>query len=262
MELFYRIFEAKCSPSDAEKDLVIIHGLFGMSDNWIMIAKELSKQRRIIIPDLRNHGQSPHSDLFSMDHLVNDILELLKKVNSLNPIVLGHSMGGRIAAKLAFYHPEVISKLIIADINLDKIKLRPEHNSLFLLMKSSHLSQFKNIGEIDNFLSIYVKSKRIKMFILKNIRKNDNGEFDWKLNFPVLMDSFDSLMPKTHDDEIFTKPSLVIRGGKSDYVNDEHYRFMKKHLTNVELKTIDGASHWLHADSPSEFVKIIKTFLQ
>jgi len=261
MELFYRIIEAECNPTEAKEDLLIIHGLFGMSDNWIMLAKEFAKDRRVIIPDLRNHGQSPHSKSFTMDLLIKDILELLTKENSVSPIIIGHSLGGRIAAKLAFSYPKIVSKLIIADMNLGEIKLRPEHQSLFLLMKSYSLSNMKSIGEIDSFLKQYVHSERIRMFILKNIRKNKDGVFDWKLNFPVLMEAFDSLMPQIQDTEYYDKATLILRGGKSDYVTNEHYDFMKKHFSNIELKTIEGASHWLHADHPAEFVKIIKTFI-
>ncbi len=261
MELYYRIIEAECKPADAKEDLLIIHGLFGMSDNWIMIAKEFSKNRRVIIPDLRNHGQSPHSEAFTMDLLVEDILELIESNHSKTPIIIGHSLGARIAAKLAFSNPQTVSKLVIADMNLGEIKLRPEHQSLFLLMKTYSLSKMKSIGEIDSFLKQYVHSERIRMFILKNIRKNKDGIFDWKLNFPVLMDAFDSLMPKAKDTEYYDKATLVLRGEKSDYVTNEHYDFMKKHFSNIEIKTIEGASHWLHADNPSEFVKIIKTFI-
>ena len=261
MELYYRIFEAECSPDEAKEDLIIIHGLFGMSDNWIMIAKAFAKERRVIIPDLRNHGQSPHSELFTMNLLVEDILELTKSEHSKSPIIIGHSLGGRIAAKLAFTHSEAVSKLIIADMNLGEIKLRPEHQSLFLLMKTYSLKDMKSIGEIDSFLKQYVNSERIRMFILKNIRKNKEGVFDWKLNFPVLMDAFNSLMPQASENENYSNPTLVIRGGKSDYVTDNHFEFMKKHFNNIELKTIEGASHWLHADNPNEFVKIIKTFI-
>jgi len=261
MELFYRIFEAECNTAEAKEDLLIIHGLFGMSDNWIMLAKEFAKDRRVIIPDLRNHGRSPHSKSFTMDLLIEDILNLLTKEESVSPILLGHSLGGRIAAKLAFSHPEIVSKLIIADMNLGEIKLRPEHQSLFLLMKTYSLSNMKSIGEIDSFLKQYVNSERIRMFILKNIRKNKDGIFDWKLNFPVLMEAFDGLMPQIKDTEYYDKATLILRGGKSDYVTNEHYDFMKKHFSNIELKTIEGASHWLHADQPAEFVKIIKTFI-
>ena len=262
MELFYRIINAECNTTEAKEDLLIIHGLFGMSDNWIMLAKEFAKDRRVILPDLRNHGQSPHSELFTMDLLIEDILNLLSKENSISPIIIGHSLGGRIAAKLAFSHPEKVSKLIIADMNLGEIKLRPEHQSLFLLMKTYSLSNMKSIGEIDSFLKQYVHSKRIRMFILKNIRKNKDGIFDWKLNFPVLMEAFDSLMPQAQDKDSYNKATLILRGGKSDYVTNEHFNSMKKHFSNLELETIEGASHWLHADNPVEFVKIIKTFMQ
>ncbi len=262
MKLFYRKIEAQCRVEEAKEDLIIIHGLFGMSDNWLKIGKELSVDRKIIIPDLRNHGRSPHSSEFSIPILSKDLIELIENENCVNPILLGHSLGGRIVADIAFNYSKIISKVIIADMNLGEIKLRAEHESLFFLMKNAPLSNMKSIGEIDKFLSIYVKSERIKMFILKNIHKNTEGIFDWKLNFPVLMGKFNQMMPKIDGEEKFTKPSLIIRGEKSDYVSDIAFKHIQEHFTDIRLKTISNASHWLHVDNPSQFINILKTFIQ
>jgi len=262
MELFYRIVEAQCPKQEAKNDLIIVHGLFGMSDNWLGIAKSLSKDRRIIIPDLRNHGRSPHSNEFSIKLLIKDLLELMEKEKSVKPIILGHSLGGRVAAEFAFSHPNMLSKIIIADMNLDKIKLKPEHQSLFLLMKSYSLDNMKSIGEIDSFLKQYVHSERIRMFILKNIHKNKEGVYSWKLNFPILMEVFNDIMPRIEGNYHFNKESLIIRGGNSDYVSQENYKHIQEHFSNVKLETINKASHWLHADNPKEFIRIVENFIK
>jgi len=262
MELFYRIVEAQCPKQKAKNDLIIVHGLFGMSDNWLGIAKSLSKDRKIIIPDLRNHGRSPHTNEFSIKLLIEDIVELMEKEKSVEPILLGHSLGGRVVAEFAFQYPNKVSKIIIADMNLGEIKLKPEHQGLFLLMKNTPLSNMKSIGEIDLFLKKYVESERIRMLILKNIHKNNEGVFEWKLNFPILMEVFNNMMPKIEGDLNFNKSSLLIRGGKSEYVSDDHFNHIQNHFKNIELVTIDNASHWLHVDKPEELIKTVESFIK
>jgi pimeloyl-ACP methyl ester carboxylesterase len=100
------------------------------------------------------------------------------------------------------------------------------------------------------------------MFILKNIHKNKDGVYAWKLNFPILMEVFNKIMPSIKGDFHFNKESLVIRGGDSEYVSNENYKHIQEHFPKVNLKTIDGASHWLHADNPKEFIKIVENFIK
>ncbi len=260
MKLYRRIIEAQCPANEKENDLIIIHGLFGMSDNWLSIGKALSSKRRVIIPDLRNHGQSPHSDNFSTELMVEDIAEMLLDLNSNNPILLGHSMGGRVAMKYALSIPDGVSKLIVADMSLRPPKLREEHWAIFQSMKLAPIEQMHNFKEIELFLSQHIQSKRLTQFILKNIHRTKEG-FRWKLNFMALMNSFEKSIPPLASEEIFDAPSLFVRGGNSDYILAEDYEAIYAHFPLAIIETIEGASHWLHADKPKEFIHIINSFL-
>lgn len=260
MKLYKRIIEAKCGIENAKSDLVIIHGLFGMSDNWVSIGRHLSADRRIIIPDLRNHGRSPHSDNFSVELMMEDLRELLKYLNSINPILLGHSMGGRLAMHYALNFPNDISRLIIADMSLRAPKLRPEHYAIFEIMKNTPLQSMNSIKEIELYFTEHIKIQRLALFILKNIKRTKDG-FEWKLNFNALMQSFTQETSPIDSNLTFEEPTLFLAAGNSDYIIPEDYDKIYEHFPMAIIETIDDASHWLHADKPKEFIHLVSAFL-
>lgn len=260
MKLFKKVIEAKCGKEKAKTDLVIIHGLFGMSDNWVGIGKHLSEDRRVIIPDLRNHGRSPHSEEFSVDLMVEDIIELLDDLQSTNAIILGHSMGGRVAMRLALLHQDRVEKLIVADMSMRPPKLRPEHWMIFQTMKDAPLENMKSYKEIEEYLNKHIGSQRLVLFILKNINKTKSG-YGWKLNFLSLMSSFEKEIKRLAKDEVYDNPALFIRGGKSDYILEEDIDKINEHFPVSIIETIAGAGHWLHAEKPKEFIHLVESFL-
>lgn len=260
MQLFYRNYPANKDPEHSQDDLIILHGLFGMSDNWVSIGKQLSENRRVIIPDLRNHGRSPHSDKFSTELMVSDIKQLTSDLNLSNPILLGHSMGGRVAMEFALTYPDMVSKLIVADMNMRPAKLRPEHWNIFEIMQKAPLQEMKTIQEIELYFLDQIKIKKLSLFMLKNIKKTKLG-FEWKLNFPVLLESFKATSGSDFGNAIFDNPTLFLRGGNSDYIMPEDYDQIREHFSVSFIETIEDASHWIHADKPNEFVHLVKSFL-
>lgn len=260
MKLYKKVIKAQCGNEKSKTDLVIIHGLFGMSDNWVGIGKQLSKERRVIIPDLRNHGRSPHSEEFSVDIMVEDLVELLNDLQSTNTIILGHSMGGRVAMRFALLYQNRVEKLIVADMSMRPPKLKPEHWMIFQTMKDAPIENMKSYKEIESYLSKHIASHRLVLFILKNINKTKDG-YGWKLNFKSLMSSFEEEIGPLAVDEVFDNPALFIRGGKSDYILDEDFDKINEHFPLTIKETIDGAGHWLHAEKPKEFIHLVKSFL-
>ncbi len=260
MKLFNRIIEAKCGRENTKADLVIIHGLFGMSDNWVGIGKYFSKDRRVIIPDLRNHGRSPHSDNFSVDIMVNDIVELLDDMAINKAIILGHSMGGRVAMRLALLNQNRVSRLIVADMSMRQPKLRHEHWMIFETMRKAPIENMRSYKEIELFLRKHIDNQRLVLFILKNIRKTKEG-YKWKLNYESLINSFEKETEILATDEIFDNPTLFIRGGRSDYILDEDIDTINNHFPLAIIETIDDAGHWLHADKPKEFMHLVESFI-
>jgi len=255
MELFYREF------GSGDKHLVILHGLFGMSDNWVGLARKFSETHHVIVPDARNHGRSPHSPEFSIELMIDDLNELFEKLNIQTTALLGHSMGGRVAMNYALAFPERVNKLIVADMSLRKGKLRPEHKAILGALSLVNLSNKKSYTEIERALSRFVKNKRRLQFILKNIIKTEDG-FVWKLNPKGLIKNIGNVMPELKTPQRYNKPTLFIRGGASDFVLEKDEPAIYEHFPNAKIETMEGASHWLHSDNPTEFARLVMTFLE
>ena len=261
MELFFREYAARCSENEAKEDLIILHGLFGISDNWVGYARKLSTNRKIIIPDLRNHGQSPHNDSFELDDLVNDLHTLIKSNNITKPIIMGHSLGGRIAMRYAILYGESINSIIVIDMSMRSVRKKPEHLALISLMTQFPINEMDSLKQINEYLAEKDINARLAKIIIKNIRKTETG-FEWKVYFKPLIELFDKESePLVNDTDMFEKECLFIRGGNSDYVLDSDIPEINKHFPKAKISTIKDASHWVHADQPAEFMKSLDEFI-
>ncbi len=254
MNLFYREY------GTGDKYLIILHGLFGMSDNWVGLAKKFAETHHIIIPDLRNHGLSPHSSDFSISLILEDLDTLFLKLGIVNPVLLGHSLGGRIAMNYCLENEGKVPKLIVADMSLKAGKLRPEHEAIMGAINSIELSKMHSISDIETELFKTISNTRRVQFVLKNIKRIETG-YGWKLNFKSLINHIPDIMPELKSNNRYESPSLFISGGASDYILKEDEAAIFKHFPNANIETIEGASHWLHADNPQKFVKLVTDFL-
>ncbi len=260
MNLFCRIYEAQCEAQDAKEDLIIIHGLFGMSDNWASLAKKFSKDRKVIVPDLRNHGQSPHNNAFDLDDLSGDLKDLVIEHNCNSPVILGHSLGGRIAMKYALNNPNIPKSIIVVDMSMKSVRKRPEHGHIIDIIRNYPLHKKKSYSEIKNDLAQLVSNIKFISIIIKNIRKTDTG-FEWKVNIEPLLELFNKPAELIAIDEVYNNDTLFIRGGNSDYVIDADLDLIEKHFPNYKLVTINGASHWVQADKPLVFIEEVLKFI-
>jgi len=254
MDLFYREF------GKGDKYLVILHGLFGMSDNWVGLAKVFAETHHVIIPDARNHGRSPHSPEFSIELMMDDLDSLFQKLDIKNPILLGHSMGGRLAMNYSLANQDKVSKLIVADMSLRKGKIRPEHKAILGALSLIDLSNKKTYQEIEKALTRFIHNKRRVKFVMKNIMKTEHG-YDWKLNPKALVKNIGKVMPELNVPEHFDKPTLFIKGGASDFITEKDEPAIFKHFPKAKIETIEGASHWLHADNPLKFIELVQGFI-
>lgn len=254
MKLYFRELVAKGQP------LIILHGLFGSSDNWLTQAKLLARQYHVYMLDQRNHGQSPHSDEFDYTLLADDLHEFIITNAIDTPIVLGHSMGGKAAMKFALAHPELISKLIIVDIGPKAYALR--HDRIMEGLKAIPVNSIQSRNEADVILSEYVPQPGVRQFLLKNLQRKPEGGFSWKLNLSALDNNqdnvgegFDSSLGK------FDKPALFVHGLKSEYIVEDDKDFIKSIFPKAQFVALD-AGHWIHAEKPAEFVQEVTRFLQ
>jgi len=244
---------------DKGQDLIVIHGLFGMSDNWNSLGKQFSKYCKVHLIDLRNHGRSPHSTDFNYDVMCEDVLEYMQDNAIINPIILGHSLGGKVAMKFAFTYPDKIEKLIVADIAPREYNSEFYKNLLATLYKLS-LDDFDKREDIDKLLSVTFEDKGMRLFLLKNLYRNDKKEFAWRFNIDVLLEKVQNIQDASFVSGKLNVPTHFIRGGNSDYINSADELLIKKHFTDFSICTIDGAGHWLHAEDPKKFYTEVMGF--
>jgi len=253
MKLFSKIHGEK------GQDLIIIHGLFGMGDNWNTIGKQFSKYCKVHLIDLRNHGRSPHSTDFNYDMMSGDVLEYIEDHNIQNPILLGHSLGGKVSMKFAFTHPDKIAKLIVVDISPRRYNTDFVQNLLQTLYKLP-LDNFEKREEIDRVLSETYRDKGMKLFLLKNLYRNKKKELAWRFNIDVLFEKVSNIQEADFIRGVCNVPTHFIRGGNSNYITTADELIIKKHFSDFSIATIDGAGHWLHAEKPERFYNEVMGF--
>lgn len=254
MKLFFRHM-GKGNP------VVILHGLLGLSDNWVTFGRQLASDFEVFIPDLRNHGQSPHDPVFNFTALVEDLHELiedqgLKKVN-----LIGHSLGGKIAMFFTLEYPDLLDKLVVVDIALRKYSPNLEHQMLIDAMMEVDFSSAHSRSDVDRQFEQNVHSLKLRQFLLKNIYWKDKETLGWRVNLPVLKESLPRMLEGITTDKKFLNPVLLVRGGLSDYVTDADLPAMVKQFPRTSVKTLANASHWVHADAPGEFYSLVHEFL-
>ena len=241
------------------KPLVILHGLFGSADNWLTFAKSISDQYRVIMMDIRNHGHSAHTPDFNYDLISKDIADTLQTLNIPSCYLMGHSMGGKAAAFFTLKYREVVEKLIVIDIALKSYP--PHHQRYFDAMLSLNLIETTNRIEADALLQQYIEDTTVRQFILKNLVRTDDGHFNWRFNLAALYQHYDEINIKVETNHPFSHPVLFIKGEKSDYILPDDIAGIRNCFINVNVVTIPGAGHWVHADKPAELKESLLRFL-
>jgi pimeloyl-ACP methyl ester carboxylesterase len=239
------------------KPLVILHGLFGFSDNWQTHAKKFSEYYRVILVDLRNHGHSPWSDEFSYQLMVDDLVELFNKLNLKDVILLGHSMGGKVAMHFAQSHPSILEKIIVVDMGIKEYPLHHQH--ILKAFDSINLNELSARSEAERILSSFIESKGVVQFLLKNLYWHEKGKLAWRVNFKVLQSAMPEILSSLPENEVLV-PTLFIRGDLSDYILDSDIEEIENLFPDSQFVTIHNAGHWVHAEAPEEFTDEVLSF--
>ena len=240
--------------------LIILHGVFGSSDNWKTFANQLKNKFEVYLVDQRNHGLSPHSDEFNYQVMADDLKELLFDEQIEKCILLGHSMGGKTAMNFAVQFPEKIIKLIIVDIAPKKYV--PHHQNILNGIRSLILPDLNTRKQADDLLSKTIKEPGIRQFILKNLIRNPKNLFYWKINWKAIEDNMEAIGAPLLSNTLFAGEVLFIRGAKSDYILNKDESLLKKHFPKANLITIQNAGHWVHAEQPAVLLILINKFLK
>lgn len=237
---------------------IILHGLFGTLDNWMSVSKVLSETYTVYMVDQRNHGLSPKSEEFNYDVMAEDLNDFIEQHHIENPIVLGHSMGGKTAMNFAVKYPTKFDKLIVVDI---APKFYPVHHDTILEgLSSIKIEELKSRGEADKKLAEYISDIGVRQFLLKNIDRTSDGGFSWKINIPVIKKNIEVIGEGLPLQVATDKETLFIRGGKSDYVLDTDIDMMKTIFPNSNLITVANAGHWVHAEQPKALIEAVQDF--
>jgi esterase len=260
MKLFTRKVEAFNTPLRGEGGhLIILHGLFGMSDNWMTLAKEFAANGfSVYLPDARNHGRSPHSDEFNYPAMAADILELMNAENISTASLLGHSMGGKTAMFFATQYPERVRKLIVADMSPKQYQSTNEN--VIVALKSIDLNAMTSRKEVEQKLRATLQHDEVTtQFLLKSLywKEGDRKKLDWRFNLPAIANNIANTGEALPQDAIYNGDTLFIRGEKSNYITSADEPLIKKHFPQATIKTIPGAGHWVHAENPKAFMEAV-----
>jgi len=239
--------------------LIILHGLFGSSDNWRNIATQLSEGRKVISVDLPNHGQSPHTDNVSYQAMADAVANLIKELGLKRVDIIGHSIGGKVAMTLTANYPEQVQSLIVVDMAPKRYPDR--HSDIFDALLAVDLPKLTRRSEADVVLAKTIFNKAIRQFLLMNLVKR-NEQLKWQLNLTVLAQQYPKLIEAVCEGISIKRSSLFIRGALSDYIEDDDVTLIKQQFSDTNIVTIEKAGHWVHAEKPDEFLSTVEAFLR
>lgn len=243
------------------KPLLILHGFLGMSDNWKTLGVQFAADGfEVHLLDLRNHGRSFHSEEFSYALMVQDVFEYCQGNNLKSVNILGHSMGGKTAMLFATTYPEMVDKLIVADIGP---KFYPQHHQTILAgLNAVDFSKKPSRSEVEEILAQHITDFGTRQFLMKGLYWKEPGQLAFRFNLEVFNRKMDEIGVALAENAVFVKPTLFIRGGNSNYVLDSDMENIKQHFPDSVLETIPNAGHWLHAENPQLFHQMVFSFLK
>ncbi len=255
MKLFYRKF-------GSGHPIIILHGLLGASDNWVTIAKGLSDKYEVFIPDLRNHGQSPHSPIFNYNVLAGDLLEFFDDRLLSKAALIGHSMGGKIAMNFTLEHPQRVAKLVVIDISPGSYPVRNIHDDVLNAMASVNFDLIRSREEVDLMLRQTINSEQIRLLIMKNLYRIGKSRWAWRINLEAINENITEISRELVHTAVFPGSVMFIKGGRSDYIQQADEANILKYFPDAIIETIEKASHWVHSDAPEEMHKLMDNFLE
>jgi len=239
--------------------LLILHGYFGMNDNWKTIGNELSEHFEVHLIDQRNHGRSFHADEFTYQLLADDLLNYINHYKLEKVNLIGHSMGGKTAMLFAVENPVLIDKLIIVDIS--PREYAPHHNAILAALNSVDFTKQNSRGLVDDQVKELIPEIGVRQFLMKNVYWREKGVLDFRFNLKSLTENNNNIGDPLPNGTVFSGETLFINGGNSDYITEKEIPIIETHFPNSEIKTIPNVGHWLHAENPSAFLKITLAFL-
>lgn len=241
------------------KPLLILHGYFGMSDNWKTLGNQFSEDFEVHLIDQRNHGRSFHEYEFNYDVLVEDLYKYIKHYQLEDIYLIGHSMGGKTAMLFAVTYPELVEKLVIVDISPRAYE--PHHNAILAALNSVDFSVQNTRSKVDDKLKELIPELSVRQFLLKNVYWKEKGKLAYRFNLESLIENNPEVGAALPSFKIFDKETLFLKGEKSNYITKEEEPIINAHFPNAKITEIKKAGHWLHAENPEQFYKEVWKYL-
>ena len=239
--------------------LVILHGLFGAGSDWRTVAQKLSPRFRVICPDLRNHGNSPHDPFMDFTTMAQDVLETMDRLSAAGAHLLGHSLGGKVALTAMTLRPGRFGAVVLAD--MVHRRLPPMHTGLLETLAACDPARFPNRIRFHQALAPAIPDEAVRTFLLKSLRQRPEGGLAWKFNLPALAGNYFRLGDAVALQADERREMLVIRGGRSDLVTDDGVEELRRFFPRLQQALIADAGHWVHADGRDDFVGIMADYL-
>ena len=241
------------------KPLLILHGYFGMSDNWKSLGNQFSNDFQVHLIDQRNHGRSFHEDEFNYEVLVEDLYAYIKYHQLEKVFLIGHSMGGKTAMLFAVTYPELVDKLIVVDIS--PRMYQPHHNAILAGLNSIDFSIQNTRTLVDKKLSELIPDFGVRQFLLKNVFWKEKGQLAYRFNLESLTENNPEVGEALPPFTVFENETLFLKGDKSDYITEKEEPIIEAHFPNSRITEIKNAGHWLHAENPKQFYAEVCEFL-
>ncbi|MEH6519248.1 MAG: alpha/beta fold hydrolase [Halioglobus sp.] len=239
--------------------VVLIHGLFGMGSNLGALARALSDGYRVYSVDLPNHGRSGWLDSADIPAMADALFAWMDHQGLATAALVGHSLGGKVAMAMALGNPGRVSSLVVADIA--PVAYPPGHRGEFAALSAVAESHCASRAEAGELMRLHIEEEMVVQFLLKNLTRNDDGVFNWRFNLPGIMASYDLIRAAVPLAPAYTGPVLFIKGGDSNYVSAAHTEEILALFPSVSLKVMPGCGHWLHAQQPQLFNRLVRRFL-
>lgn len=246
---------------DGPKEVVFLHGLFGQGKNWTTTARGLEEDATCHLVDLPNHGQSPWTAEFTLDNQTDEVADWLRAAFGHPVAVVGHSLGGKIAMRLALRFPDLVERLLVSDISPAENSATADFSSLVSAMRNLRIEDLSSRTEADAQLADQVPDPAVRGFLLQNLRRKA-GNWAWTCNLDLLGDNLHNIGGWPPIEGTFGQTVYWIAGGGSPYVQPEHEEPMRALFPKVMSVTIKNAAHWVHADEPATFIATVRHFLQ
>ena len=239
--------------------VIVLHGLLGSARNWTTVSKRLAEDHRVFALDLRNHGAAPWADGMTYDEMAEDVRAFIER-RELEPVtVMGHSMGGKVAMRLALSYRDLVERLVVVDVA--PVSYEHSFDDFIDAMRSANVGHVRRRAEVEEALSAGVPEPGIRAFLLQNLVR-DGDTFRWRLNLDAIAINMDDITGwPTAPGLPFEGPALFVAGATSDYVTPDYRAAIDRHFPAARLATVRDAGHWVHAEQPEAFTSVVRHFL-